>query len=107
MGTTKNYSYILTIYETNSLKPMGQIKYDTESNAPSEERRAIEILLNKYPLRLQMYGCPLVRPDMFKGYMFLGRKCGRFEKYRIVVDLNRNENSLPVNVFVDVEKIVN
>lgn len=107
MEAKKSYSYLLTIYEQGGLKFRGSINYETDSNAPSEERKALEKLLSKYPLYLRMYGSPKVTPDMFKGYMHLGRRAGYYDKYRLVVDLNRSANSLPVNVFVDVEKRVN
>ena len=44
---------------------------------------------------------------MFTGYMHLDRICGKYERVRMVVDLNRSLHHLPVNVFVDVEKRVN
>lgn len=64
---------------------------------------ALKELLRQRPLRLRMYGSPLITPDHFKACQFIGRNYNQhWEKYRMSVDLNRNENRLPEMRYVEI-----
>ena len=101
-----SYKYTATIYHDRTIEFRGQITMVTDSNAPSEEKKAIDMLLREYPVYIHMYGRPRVTSSHFFGYSHIGRKCGRWSEYRLAADLNRNERRMPELVFIDIRKEV-